>query len=116
MVASGWASAGRISRRVAASTNAFSITLTETPRWKSCAASTIRKDLFQTAFGETEKPVMATSGAEFLHREPLQPLGQYPPHRAMICYRFRVEPHGYYGVGLKIPALSDYLAPVAIVL
>src|ERR1700730_8085407 len=40
IVASGGASTGRIRRRAAANTNAFSITLTETPRWKSCVAST----------------------------------------------------------------------------
>src|ERR1700687_589723 len=40
MAPNGGASVGRISRRVAARTNAFSITLTETPRWKSCVAST----------------------------------------------------------------------------
>src|SRR5271169_3041011 len=40
IVPKGAASAGRIRRRAAASTNAFSITLAQTPRWWSCAAST----------------------------------------------------------------------------
>src|ERR1019366_8481575 len=39
IVPSGGAAAGRIGRPAAASTNAFSITLTATPRWWSCAAS-----------------------------------------------------------------------------
>jgi hypothetical protein len=63
---------------------------------------------------ETETPAWRI--AEFLHREQLQPVGKNPTHRAMICREFRVEPHGYSGVGAKIPHLSDFLTPAAIVL
>jgi hypothetical protein len=35
---------------------------------------------------------------------------------AMIYHRFRVEPHNYYGVGLKILSGKDFPTPADIVL